>query len=103
MPVGERFSAPVQTGPVAHPASFKMDTGSFPGVENGWDWTLTPHPLLVSRSKIQSRAIPVPSLRAFVAYEKGETYLQLLNITFADNLYSNTVQRKRYVVAQKFK
>ena len=28
---GARFSAPVQTGPGAHPASFTMDTGSFLG------------------------------------------------------------------------
>ena len=43
----ERFSAPVQTGPGAHPASCKMGTGSFPGVKSGRDVTLTPHPLLV--------------------------------------------------------
>jgi len=30
--MGTRFSA-LQTGPGAHPASCKMDTGSFPGVE----------------------------------------------------------------------
>ena len=29
IPVGERFSAPVQTGPGAHPASCTMGTGSF--------------------------------------------------------------------------
>jgi len=29
--VGARFSAPVQTGPGAHPASCTMGTGSFPG------------------------------------------------------------------------
>jgi hypothetical protein len=29
--VGARFSAPVQTGPEAHPASCTMGTGSFPG------------------------------------------------------------------------
>jgi hypothetical protein len=29
----ERFSAPVQTGPGAHPASLTMGTGSFPGVK----------------------------------------------------------------------
>jgi hypothetical protein len=29
---GARFSAPVQTGPGAHPASGTMGTGSFPGV-----------------------------------------------------------------------
>ena len=28
-----RFSAPVQTGPVAHPASYTMGTGSLPGVK----------------------------------------------------------------------
>ena len=31
--VGERFSAPVQTGPGAHPASYAMGTGSFPTVK----------------------------------------------------------------------
>jgi len=29
--VGTRFSAPVQTGPGAHPASYTVGTGSFPG------------------------------------------------------------------------
>ena len=32
-PSGERFSAPVQTGPGAHPASYTMGTGSFPGIK----------------------------------------------------------------------
>jgi len=31
--VGVRFSAPVQTGPGAHPASNTVGTGSFPGVK----------------------------------------------------------------------
>ena len=31
IPVGARLSAIVQTGPGAHPAYYKMDTGSFPG------------------------------------------------------------------------
>jgi len=44
---GARFSAPVQTGPGAHPASCTMGTGSFPGVKSGRGMTLTPHPLLV--------------------------------------------------------
>jgi hypothetical protein len=42
-----RFSASLQTGPGAHPASFTMDTGPFPEVKIGRDVTLTPHPLLV--------------------------------------------------------
>jgi hypothetical protein len=51
IPVGARFSAPVQTRPGAHPASCTMGTGSSPGVESGRGMTLTPHPLLVPRSK----------------------------------------------------
>ena len=47
IPVAARFSAPVQTGPGAHPASCKMGTGSFLGVKSGRDVTLTPHPLVV--------------------------------------------------------
>jgi len=31
--MGVRFSAPVQTDPGAHPASYTMCTGSFPGVK----------------------------------------------------------------------
>jgi len=31
--VGARFSAPVQTGPGAHPATYTMGTGSFLGVK----------------------------------------------------------------------
>jgi hypothetical protein len=30
---GSRFSAPVQTGPGAHPSSYAVDTGSFPGIK----------------------------------------------------------------------
>jgi hypothetical protein len=44
---GVRFSAPVQTGPGAHPASCTMGTGSFLGVKSGRGVRLTPHPLLV--------------------------------------------------------
>ena len=43
IPVGARFSAPVQTGPEAHPGSCTMGTGSFPGVNSGRRVTLTPH------------------------------------------------------------
>ena len=44
LPVGVRFSAPVQTGPEDHPASCTMDTGSFLEVSCGRGVTLTPHP-----------------------------------------------------------
>jgi len=42
-----RFSAPVQTGPGADPASCTMGIGSILGVNIGQDVTLTPHQLLV--------------------------------------------------------
>ena len=54
---GVRFSAPVQTGPGAHPASCTMGTGSFPGVKSGRGMTLTLPPLPVMWSR-KSRAIP---------------------------------------------
>ena len=63
IPMGARFSAPVQTGPRAHPASCTMGTGSFPGVKSGQGVTLTPHPLLVPWSW-KGRAIPLLPLRA---------------------------------------
>ena len=47
IPVRVSFSAPVQTGPGAHPASCTMGTVSFSGVKNGRGVTLTPHHLLV--------------------------------------------------------
>jgi hypothetical protein len=62
-----RFFAPVHTGRGAHPVSCTMSTVSFPGVEIGRGVTLTPHPLLVPRSKH----------RAFIDCKKGETYLTI--------------------------
>ena len=53
IPVEARFSAPVQTGPEAHPASCAMGTGSYPGVSCSRSVTLTAHLLLVPRSKIE--------------------------------------------------
>jgi hypothetical protein len=63
IPVGARFSAPVQTGPGAHSASCTMDTGSFPGVKCGRSVLLTTHPLLVLRLW-KNRAILLPTLWA---------------------------------------
>jgi hypothetical protein len=63
IPVGARFSSPVQTGTGAHPASCTMGTGSFPGVKSGPGVTLTPHPLLVPWSW-KSRTIPLLPLWA---------------------------------------
>jgi hypothetical protein len=51
IPLEARFSAPVQTGPVAHPASYTVGTGSFLRIKSGRGVTLTPHTLQVPRSK----------------------------------------------------
>jgi hypothetical protein len=56
--VRERFSASVQTGPGANPASCTMGTWSFPGVKSGRGVTLTPHPLLMPWSR-NGRARPL--------------------------------------------
>jgi len=64
--VGARFSAPVQTGPRAHPVSCTMGSGSFPGKERpGRDADTSP--LLVSWSR-KSRAIPVLPLWPYGLY-----------------------------------
>ena len=44
IPVKARFSAPVQTGPGSHSASYAMGTGSFPGVKSGRGVKLTSPP-----------------------------------------------------------
>jgi hypothetical protein len=43
-----RFSAPVQTGPGAHPASYTICTGSFPGYSDR-GVAVTTHPQLAPR------------------------------------------------------
>jgi len=63
IPVEARFSAPVQTGPAAHPASCTIGTGSFPRIKSGRGVTLTPHPLLMPWSR-NSKAIPLLPLWA---------------------------------------
>ena len=55
---GARFSAPVQTGPGAHPASCTVGTGAFPGVKSSWGVMLIPHHLLVPWSR-KSRTVPL--------------------------------------------
>jgi len=61
--MGARFSAPVQTGPGAHPASCTMGTWSIPGVKGSRCMTLTLQPLLVPWSWM-GRAIPLLPLWA---------------------------------------
>jgi hypothetical protein len=60
---GVRFSAPVQTGLGAHPASCSLGTEYFRGVESGRDVMLTSQPLLVSKSEKQSTSTLPRGLR----------------------------------------
>ena len=52
IPVGARFSAPLQTSPGAHPASYAMGTGSFLGVKQPGCGIDHPHP---SSAKVKKR------------------------------------------------
>ena len=68
-----RFSAPVQTDPGAHPASYTMCTGSFLGVKRpGRGVALTTHPHLAPKLKKElsyTSALPVGSkLNSSVSY-----------------------------------
>jgi hypothetical protein len=79
-----------------------MGTGSLQGVESGRGVTLTPHPLLVPRSKKQSRAISLLSLRAFVACKKGETYL-LTVIELSLGGSRDKTSKKTYTKTKQYK
>ena len=65
IPVGERFSAHVQTGPGSHPGSCTMRAGSFPGVK--WPGRGVYHPYsygkeVKERVALQRYSPSVPSL-----------------------------------------
>jgi len=66
--VGARFSVLVQNGPGAHPPSYTMSTGSFPGVKRpggGVDH------LPSSSAEVKERATPLLLLLwAYVAYSR---------------------------------
>ena len=83
IPVGARFSAPVQTVPGAHPASCTTGTGSFPRVKSGRGVTLTPHSLLVPLVMKEQSYTSTPSMGRTACTEpqclyKGDLYLYLL-------------------------
>ena len=106
--MGARFSAPVQTGPGAHPAYCTMGTGSFPGVKSGRSVTLTPHPLLVPWSR-KGRAIPllpwairpVQSLSARTRVHF--TFLALTDVIKFCNVFDNEANRDVTHTTRKIK
>ena len=79
---GAGFSAPVQTGRGAHPASCTMGTESFPGVKSGQGVTLTLHSLLVPWSR-KTRAKPLFALWAVQPVQSRSAFTRVhFNLTF---------------------
>jgi len=72
--VGARFSARVLTGSEAHPASYTMDTGSFPGVKRPGRGVDHPSPL-APRLKKEESCISTPPPLGFRGLLWGELYL----------------------------
>ena len=62
IPVAAIFSAPVRTGPGAHPASYTMGTGSFPGVKLLGRGVDHQHPHLAPRLKEEYSYTSAPPL-----------------------------------------
>jgi len=74
IPVWARFSAPVQTGPVAHLAYSTMGTWSFPGgkAAGAWRWPPTPHVGRRLKKKYSYISTPLLDLRGML---QGEIHL----------------------------
>jgi hypothetical protein len=68
IPVGAKFSAPIQTGSEAPLNLLYKGYRVFPGGKGGRGVTLTAHPFLSAEVYKKSRAIPLLSLRASAAY-----------------------------------
>jgi hypothetical protein len=71
IPVETRFSN-CPDRPCDPPSLLYNKYRVFPGGKGGWSVGLPPHPHLVPKGPRKSRAIPLPNLRAFVVYKKGE-------------------------------
>jgi hypothetical protein len=75
IPVGARYSPPVQTGPGSHPASYTLGTGSIPGVKRQRrDVDHPPHLALMLKKEYSYTSIPPLGLRGLL---QGELYLYL--------------------------
>ena len=87
IPVEARFSAPVQTGPWDHPASYTMSTGSFPGISSQ-GMALTTHLHLVPRLKEEQSYTSTPPQGLHGLFQ-GELDLNLCYIS--KNIYSMNI------------
>ena len=105
IPVGARFSAPVQSGPGDYPASCTMGNESFPGVKNGRDVKLTPHPLLVLRSwkGITIPLLPLWAIRpvqSLSACTRGALYLTSVPVQGCTLPYVSACTRVHFTLRQ---
>ena len=92
IPVGTRFSTPVQTDPGPHPASHKMDTGSFPGVKRagrGVDHQPPSSTEVKERVELYLYSPSRPSLPVL-----GWTSSSFIKIWYASTNFSNILQCK---------
>ena len=80
IPVGTRFPARPDR-PWGPPSLLYNGYRVFPGGRGGRVVGLTPHPHLVPKVLEKSRAIPLLTVRACVAYEKGEN-LPTFGVTY---------------------
>jgi len=76
IPVGARFSAPVQISSEAHPVSYTMGTGSFPGVKRPGRGVDHPPP---SSAGVNERIDLYLYSPSFVACSRDDLYLYHFN------------------------
>jgi hypothetical protein len=75
-----------------------MGTGSFQEIESGRGVKLTPHPSSAKVNK-NSRAIPVLSLRAFVAYDRVKrTYSYLICLYYSKDYCHRVTTQLQLVI-----
>jgi len=73
--LGAKYSAPVQTGPGAHPATYTMGTGSFPGLKRPVRYVGHP-PHLAPRLKKEKSYTSTPPL-GLPGLLQGELYVYI--------------------------
>ena len=98
IPLGAKFSAPVQPGHEDHPASCTIRTGSFPGVNSSRGVTLNIHSLLVPLSR-KSRAIPLLPLWA-VGPVQSLSACTRVHFTFTS--FTNTIKIPHWATCSSY-
>ena len=93
-PDGARFSAPVQNGPGAHPATYKISTGSFPELRRPGRGVDHPPP----SSAKKSTAILLPPLWTFMACSRVNYYNTIL-FSYGSTFFSGGSCNEMYLTS----